>query len=277
VRRDNDTRVNRKASFLPTVLGVLLLLRGAAAAQAPDTKAFLRRQISEVSQRLRFSDANGAEQYKNVKQQLTAQIQTIVDQYLTQGVDANKSDDKDIEKSLKELMGDEHDADDPEHYAPPFAQIGNVRGDRFLVVGYKLMRGGGAVNDSATSIRGYRVQNGHFEFIAATGQDFDGYGFFLKPLPSPPNESWFLSWGALSGFNGNRTRVRVYAFDGTSFRTVWDPADLYNVTVKLTKEGFALIHLDEDRYKRMLPPYFVQDDYIVVPDGVRLLSSQNAQ
>jgi hypothetical protein len=102
----------------------------------------------------------------------------------------------------------------------------------------------------------------------------DGCFLFVRELHSPvPGEIWLLSWGTISGSNGPGAFVmRVYAYDGTKFRTVWTPALLWGATAIVTTSGFIVKHVDEEH---SVPPgwEFVQDDYNLSPDGVSLFKS----
>ena len=109
----------------------------------------------------------------------------------------------------------------------------------------------------------------------STGSDLDGYGLFVRSLPSPlAGEEWFLAWGPLSGYNGTRDRLRVYAFDGEKFRTVWSPDDFLDASVVVTSLGFSVKHLDIAHYSANRPPYGVVDEFVPVGDGVRLVSTE---
>jgi len=87
---------------------------------------------------------------------------------------------------------------------------------------------------------------------------------------------WILAWGPLAGFNGNRVRMRLYAFDGATFRTVWAPSDFYDARVIVNGAGFSVERLDEERYYHVLkPPYHLRVDYILLPDGPKAVSTQS--
>ena len=163
-----------------------------------------------------------------------------------------------------------HTSNQNNNVVDSFAHILNSPSGRRLVVAYMLVRGGNAVNDSSVTLRGYHVENGSFHLAASTGSDLDGHGLFVRELQSSvPQERWILAWGPRSGFNGNKVRMRIYAYNGNSFRTVWSPPDTLNATIST-----SIDHLDENRYfVTQHPPYYLRNEYTLTPDGVRLIAS----
>lgn len=270
---EGDTMKSMVSRIIPLLLP--LTLGAQLGTQALEARRAAAAQISALSGQLRFHDAAGEKRYRQVRDSITAQIDTSIDEYVAQKIDPSRTDSNAIGADLGELLGAQTYA--PEYSGPPYAHIAELANGRSLVVGYMLVRGGEAVNDSAVSIRGYRAHEGSLTLEDVTGRDLYGYGLFTHELVSPiPGELWLLAWGPLSGYNENRTRLRVYAFDGNKFRTVWSPPDALNVTVNFTSSGFSVNHLDEYRYRTVLqPPYYVRDDYISVPDGVRQISTHH--
>jgi hypothetical protein len=146
-------------------------------------------------------------------------------------------------------------------------------GEHFLLIAYAL--GAGIHGLGSVTIRAYRAVNGRFELADSTGSDMDGCELFIRELHSPvPNETWLLAWGAVTGSNGPGIfLVRVYAFDGAKFRTVWKPESALGVTATVTADGFSIRHVDREH--SIGPGWqYVQDDYaLVTPDGPRLILS----
>jgi len=100
-------------------------------------------------------------------------------------------------------------------------------------------------------------------FAASTGDaDFEGFETFKNDLPSPlAHESWFLAWGPNQSANGYVVRVRVYAFDGMTFRTVWQRDGLLNAKLRKTTSGFIIDHVPRES------SHEVHDEYVLTPDG----------
>jgi hypothetical protein len=86
-------------------------------------------------------------------------------------------------------------------------------------------------------------RKGHLVLSDATGSDLDGYGqMSVIELRSPaPRETWFLLTGKLTGANGPNTRMRIYAYDGQRFRTVWMPENAWgDFAIVLRDDGFTV-------------------------------------
>lgn len=221
-------------------------------------------EISRASAKLRWSSEAQAVQYRRDRDTVTADIIDAVDGFIERYAVATSEG---IQKDLAYVLSDHRG--DAEWTGPSFACEKQLTQERALVVSYSLVRGGPAVNESIVTVRGYRVVDGAYRLSDATGSDFDGYGMFVKELQSPEiDEIWLLVWGAQYGFNGNKTRVRVYVFNGSKFRTVWSPNDIFNAKVEVTKVGFAITRIDEERYYKLQQcPCYIHEDYVLMLDG----------
>jgi hypothetical protein len=254
----------------------LLLVPLALEAQV-DIQAAARRDaaasVAAISRQLRWGDSAGEAQYRENRDSLTAQIHSSIDKYIAERADPSLTNSAAIETDLSEILATHRG--DPEYNGPPYVRLANLLGGTSFVVGYKLRRGGSAFDDSSVTFRGYRAEQGRFKLADTVGADLDGYGLFTHELVSPaPGEVWLLAWGGLSGFNGNKTRLRIFAFDGNKFRTVWSPADALNVTVGFNSNGFSVNRLDEEPYyKTKKCPCHLREDYVLMQDGVRQVSS----
>ena len=62
----------------------------------------------------------------------------------------------------------------------------------------------------------------------------------IRYLPSPtPKEEWFLLKGLAAGANGPNTRMRVYSFDGKTYKLRWLPENAWGrFTIKVSNSGF---------------------------------------
>ena len=212
-------------------------------------------RIRALSERLRFTgdEPDLARRYAELNE-VTDRLRGEVDGYIQAAVNATEGSQR-IQARLRTLLA-EH-TPNPEYGDLPFARVADLRAARSLIVAYTIVRG--PHHDSAT-IRGYRSDLDRFELVATTGDDFDGYNMFKTELASPlRGEFWLLAWGQASTFNGKKVRLRVYAFDGQSFRTVWEPEDMFNATLRITKSGFAIDH--------EVRPDEIHDEYLLTPDG----------
>jgi hypothetical protein len=260
------------------IFSVLLLLTPFALQAQSDTDApalrDVKARVATISRQLRWTQSSEAARYRENRDALTAQIHTSIDGYVVEKADPSRITSGVMEADLREILA--VSGNSTEYSGPPYARVTELPAGRSLVIGYKLTRGGGAVDDSAVAFRGYRVEQRRFKLVDAIGSEFDGYGLFTHELKSPlQGETWLLAWGGLSGFNGNKTRLRIYAFDGNQFRTVWSPPDALNVSVEFTGDGFSIIRLDEERYyKTHACPCSLQEDYALMNDGPKLIFSR---
>jgi len=262
------TRVIRALLIISFASGSL----GQVAIPTRQVRSATARRIADLSTQLRVADAVDHERYRLVRDPVTFEIHSEVDGYIARALDPVRVDSVTVERDLGELLGSL--PREPEGTGAPFGRLSHLRHGRSLVVGYAVVRGGG--NDSSVTIRGYRLKNDRFELAASTGGDFDGYGLFVRELRSPvPQETWILAWGPRFTFNGNKVRMRVYAYDGDEFRTVWSPQDALNVTITVNDNGFTVDRLDEQRYYvTRRPPYYLRDEYALTPSGpIQLVSS----
>lgn len=247
------------------ITSLLPIAATAQIAQSTDTRIKeIALSISRSASKLRWTDSSDSQQYERVKSKATLEIYESIDAFIHDTPIENISKlDSDLKYLLKENRGN------PEYTGAAFAQQSDLLYGRSVIVAYGITRGGTAVNDSAITIRGYRLDRDKLILSDTTGQEFDGYGLFTKMLPPPiTGEAWLIAWGPLHGFNGSKNRVRIYAFDGKTFRTIWNPDDMMNATIHVTSSGFSINRLDEDRYFRLRRcPCFVQEDYVLMLQG----------
>jgi hypothetical protein len=216
-----------------------------------DREASIR--IAALSQQLL---ADGSDRSTTELDQLTERVRNAVDVHV-QSAFASTETSQQIQDRLRAILANHQP--NPEHGDLPFARMANLSAGRALVVAYAIVRG--AHNDIST-IRGFVSDVNRFKLIATTGEDFDGYNMFKLELASPiAGEFWLLAWGQAQTFNGSRVRLRLYAFDGRGFRTVWEPDDLFSATVRATGQGFAIDHEVRE------PPFTVHDEYRLTFNG----------
>ena len=165
-----------------------------------------------------------------------------------------------IRRTVKALLDGVSDDDGPTVLLP-----GISRGRKSLVVAYGLRRGVTRNSNPTFTLRTYWLNAGRFQLAGATDGDMNAYqGVELKELPSPvPNEEWFLLTGQASGANGPNTRMRVYAFDGKTYRLRWMPENVWGwFTTRVDNSGFRV---DGPYYRE---PGVRHDLYHVTTDGL---------
>jgi hypothetical protein len=188
-----------------------------------------------------------------------SRIHGEVDSYIARAMDPKSLDRAAVERDLTRILGSAS-------WEPPSVFVLNVRDVRSLIVTYTLSNGQ-MMGPGTTSVtlRAYRAKPSGLELASSTGADMAGYvGLSVTQLPSPvPERVWFLAKGQMSGANGPNIRMRVYAYDGTNFRTVWMPENAWgSYSIQLTEHGFTVDgpYYREDRERH--------DAYFLASDGV---------
>jgi hypothetical protein len=187
----------------------------------------------------------------------TVRLEREVDTYVATAF--NFSDDAgQIERRIRRVLA--LHKPDAERGAPPFVDLANLSLGHTLIVGFTMIRG---VHANLPTLRAYRWSDDAYALIAVEGShDFDGYDTFERVLRSPlGDEVWVLMWGSSQTANGNIVRARIFAFDQERFRTVWAPPEMPNMVPQVTPTGFSIT------YEVRLPPYEIQEDYIVSAGG----------
>jgi len=102
----------------------------------------------------------------------------------------------------------------------------------------------------------------------------NGYGLEITELRAPVAGKLFLLFsGQALGANGPNTRMRLYEYNGTRFRPIWMPENIWgSFRVKATVDGFNV----EGEYYRSDKKR--RDGYVLYDDdggtGVILLDPQ---
>ena len=216
---------------------------------------------------IREESRKAAEARDTAMDQVVSDIHAEVDTYISRLVDPKHVDldRKLVEQGLKEILS--HLYQDQ----PPYAFVLNSAKSRSLMVVYVVPKGV-LMGEGATSVtvRAYNTTGSVVKLADFTGDDMDGYGnVSVKELHSSvSDETWLLVWGYMTGANGPNVRMRVYAYNGKKFRTMWMPAnDWGTFTINVTDNGFTV---DGPYYRENKERH---DTYFLGPDGLNLTSS----
>jgi hypothetical protein len=152
----------------------------------------------------------------------------------------------------------------------PFAKLFDLNGIKSLAVGYVVLQGNEAIPDTQPYLEFYDRMNGLWErkAEASTQSDFRGCTFFVSKMKSPiSTESWFLTWGKTIGDTGSRLKIRLYAFDGVTVRTVSKRDELIAGEITVSADS---VSLEYDReYKSTDPNNRVHESLHVSSDGLQ--------
>jgi hypothetical protein len=192
-------------------------------------------------------------------------IQGSVDNFILRTVltsDPNL-DRESIANDLRQILSSVEDQ-------PPATFVLRSRKGRALLVFYNIQKGFMGDRSTTTVLKAYDGVGASLNISDSTGRDMDGYARLdVKELHSPvPDEIWLLVSGQMTGANGPNIRMRVFAFDGAKFRTIWMPANVWGAfSTRVTPDGFTvdgqLYRSDQQRH----------DAYILATDGLYLKRS----
>jgi hypothetical protein len=149
----------------------------------------------------------------------------------------------------------------------PKAFVLDSHDGRALIVFYALSKGTMGEHSTTTVLSAYDAGAASLKFSSSAASDMDGYwGLEVKKLHAPTqNEIWFLMSGYMTGANGPNNRMRVFAYDGRQFRTVWAPANVWGAfTTQVTRNGFII---DGQYYRTSRKRH---DEYSLAADGLYL-------
>jgi len=143
----------------------------------------------------------------------------------------------------------------------------------FLILGVEVWRGGDAISDDAISFRAYKKTERKFVFVASS-DILRRSDLHAKAIPIAPvaGEFWFMGLAVMPQQSPFMTAMRLYAFDGQKFRTVWAPADIIaegaEQAVEVTANGFTVNKLfDPTGGAAHSPSAVIHEQYILNPDG----------
>ena len=82
---------------------------------------------------------------------------------------------------------------------------------------------------------------------ASTLDEFRGYRFSVAQMKSPVlSEAWFLAWGSAIGNSQGSVYLHLYAFDGSTVRTVWSRGPVTAGQVKVAPGSVTLDYEDDN-------------------------------
>lgn len=213
-------------------------------------------RIADLTAHLQVSDPPAA--WYSELDGWTQRFVVEIDNYI-QGTFAPDEGAQRLQTKLRTLLASH--VSSPEYGDLPLVQLADLPSGRVLLVAYTIVRG---PHHDLPVVRGYQWDTDRFRLVDGAAEDFSDYDMFKTVLPSPiRSELWLLAWGQAHTFNGKKVRIRIYAFDGRVFRTIWNPEDVFNADVRVTISGFVVDHYLLDRR----PWREVHDEYVLTPAG----------
>ncbi|MFZ0393343.1 MAG: hypothetical protein WCF17_01735 [Terracidiphilus sp.] len=167
-----------------------------------------------------------------------AEIQHSANQYVMQSVNTRDEnlDRNALIEALSHILSVATDQ-------PPSIFVLASGQSRSLLIFDNIQNGTMGGDSSYATLTAFNVDGQKLTESDSTGGDMDGYGRIdVKELPSPvQGEIWLLFSGYMTGANGPNCRMRVFAYDGKKFRTVWAPANIWgSFKTQVTRDGFVV-------------------------------------
>lgn len=250
-------------------LTVLLIVFSPVRAQENSRNASsYAEKIKALVQQLRWRDEAGLERYESTKDRITSEILSDVDGFISDTFKPSSATLEFVRAGLNALLG--YKSGDIWHntaYAVDLAQ------GHFLIAGVELSGGSDAIDDDAISFRAYRqtgnkfLLTAHAEVIRAVA---DWHVKALAQTPVP-NEFWFLVAADSTPQAPPTVAIRLCAFDGQQFHTVWQPknivAESAEKAVEVTDEGFIVDSLfDTTGGAASSPSVIIHERYVLTPE-----------
>ncbi len=147
-----------------------------------------------------------------------------------------------VTQSLRHLLGETSLSEwDAQSSNTPFAEFVEFSGAQMLAVSYGILRSGGALPNSHPYLEFYAPENGEWQLRAQANLDFDRCSFFVSSMDAAlPGQAWFLAWGRVFGDTGGRLRLRLFAFDGTGVKGIWQRDALHAGVATVSRKSVVL-------------------------------------
>jgi len=151
----------------------------------------------------------------------------------------------------------------------PIVSAGKLGNQETIAVGVLLVAGGLGSPNTRPSVEFFARGKGGDRRVASWGKVFNDHGLFVVPVRSRhKNELWYFVYGTRIGDNHRRLRAELIAFDGKTVASRWKSESLFAGEVALHPDSIELHYLDETRYAKSQPPYFVVKQLGFTPNGL---------
>ena len=181
--------------------------------------------------------------------EITEQLHNLLVAEIEDALAGPKPAGRDVAQSLGRLLGETSISEwDAQSSNTPFAEFVELNGAQTLAVAYGVLRSCGALPNSHPYFEFYAPENGAWQLKTQANLDFDRCTFFVSPIDEGlPGQAWFLAWGKVFGDTGSRLKLRLFAFDGTSVKTIWQRDGLSAGLVIASRKSVSLEYDKEYR------------------------------
>jgi hypothetical protein len=234
-----------------------------------------REQFSELEKKITRSGKEAPDAIHDPDQirAIRSELRGLVAQELKEGLNTPHPNEHALSGAIKALQGESAPSEVVGN--TPFVKIFTLDGVKTAAVAYDLFEGGTGIPDNHPYIEFYMRGDSEWRRVAQapTETDFEGCTFFVTPLEAQvKDEMWFLVSGFKIGDTGTRLKIRIFSYDGSSVRTVWQRSGLTHGEVSVSNN---VITLEYDRkYHSADPNNRVHEEFQVVPDGLQCITPE---
>lgn len=184
-------------------------------------------KIRTLTQQLRWRKGGDLKHYEAIKDNVSQSLFRELDAYISQNFPADSTAAQ-VRAGLDEVLevknGD---------LIQNVVFSSDLPAGRFLIVGIELE--GAGTNDlneygDRICFRAYQASGRRLVYVANSGNMSDSALTALHALPlrAPQvgGDSWFIAWADVPPQSPYTIAIRLYAFDGKKFRTVWAPPNI---------------------------------------------------
>jgi hypothetical protein len=249
------------------VVGQLLPLSAIAQVQVTNGRTNHVEKVKTLSEQLRWHDEAGQEKYAATKDEVTRQVLNEIDAFVSDSFQPSSATAELVRAGLDALLG--HKSGDVIH---DLAFSVDLPRGHFLIAGIELSRGGDAIADDAISFRAYKAVGNRLVFAANTDNFSDSslvdlHAEALSDLPAV-GEFWFMAMAEVPPQSPPTVAMRLYAFDGEKFRTIWKPRNIIaadvDKAIEVTTGGFVVDSLfDPTGGAAHSPSVVIHEQYVL--------------
>lgn len=249
---------------------------GFASVAAQDLKQDAERYLNLTNQVFFYDEASQTPQSEEMLKlwkdkprmaALSQELHDIVGRTILRQASASR-DPGGVVKAVRIVQGEVTSVrENPDTNALPYADFAEISGLPTLVTAFMILEGGYGIPDSLSYIQFYSREGGGLKLKAEVSEDFRQFWFQVRRVPSSnPNEVWYLVWGTRWGDNGGRLQVRLYGFDGSSLRTIYQREGLYGGSLTVSGDRVDISYQDFER--RFIVEQAIHEHYRIGGDGL---------
>jgi len=221
-----------KHLVITLLFGILVANGVGAAAQQPDRTDHAA-LIKMLSDELRPHEGAGLDHYAAIKEGVSRDLLDELDAFVCVGF-PGESTAAGVKAKLDAAL--DRKEGDLEQNVVFWADLPL---GRFLVIGVELQGAGTNATEgygNRVLFRAYKQSGGKFVYVASVENLASSAlaGLNAEILKGAPveGEFWFIAWADVPPLAPFKIATRIYAFDGKSFRTVWEPENFIASSIR---------------------------------------------